>query len=306
MGFYAPHTLVQDARRHGVEVRTPDLNQSAATATLESDERLATQARRMGADRPQVRVRRGGGGAGGVGEARTGGAARHLVRAGDRARPGDRDRRRGGPTPTRRTWRAACRSRCRSWRRWPPPAPSTASGCQRREAIWAAGAVAQAGVDRHGAQRLPGIVTGPERSDAAGHDRDEWARADLWATGREPRGPPHPLHPRAPRLARGRHRRRAGGRRARGSGCWWAASSPTGQRPATAGGTLFVNLEDETGPHQRGGVEGLLDRLPPGGSQRAGHARARPARAIGGRHQRHRRPSRGPPPRRAHQSRDFR
>ena len=23
MGFYSPHTLVQDARRHGVEVRTP-------------------------------------------------------------------------------------------------------------------------------------------------------------------------------------------------------------------------------------------------------------------------------------------
>ena len=28
MGFYSPHTLVQDVRRHGVEVRTPDLNRS--------------------------------------------------------------------------------------------------------------------------------------------------------------------------------------------------------------------------------------------------------------------------------------
>src|SRR5215204_6857588 len=35
MGFYSPHTLVQDARRHGVEVRTPDINASAAGATLE-------------------------------------------------------------------------------------------------------------------------------------------------------------------------------------------------------------------------------------------------------------------------------
>ena len=33
-------------------------------------------------------------------------------------------------------------------------------GMPRREAIWAAGAVAQMGTDRHGAQRLPGIVTG--------------------------------------------------------------------------------------------------------------------------------------------------
>ena len=35
MGFWAPHTLVQDARRHGVTVRTPDLNASSAAATLE-------------------------------------------------------------------------------------------------------------------------------------------------------------------------------------------------------------------------------------------------------------------------------
>ena len=35
MGFYSPHSLVQDARRHGVEVHTPDLNASAALATLE-------------------------------------------------------------------------------------------------------------------------------------------------------------------------------------------------------------------------------------------------------------------------------
>ena len=35
MGFYSPHSLVQDARRHGVEVRTPDINASAADALLE-------------------------------------------------------------------------------------------------------------------------------------------------------------------------------------------------------------------------------------------------------------------------------
>src|SRR4029434_4516928 len=29
MGFYSSHSLVQDARRHGVEVRTPDLNASS-------------------------------------------------------------------------------------------------------------------------------------------------------------------------------------------------------------------------------------------------------------------------------------
>ncbi|MGH3682755.1 MAG: error-prone DNA polymerase, partial [Natronosporangium sp.] len=35
MGFYSPQTLVDDARRHGVVVRRPDINASRATATLE-------------------------------------------------------------------------------------------------------------------------------------------------------------------------------------------------------------------------------------------------------------------------------
>src|SRR5215212_5684062 len=35
MGFWSPNTLVADARRHGVGVRGPDVNRSAATATLE-------------------------------------------------------------------------------------------------------------------------------------------------------------------------------------------------------------------------------------------------------------------------------
>ena len=38
MGFYSPHTLTQDARRHGVEVRTADLARSGATAILEVDD----------------------------------------------------------------------------------------------------------------------------------------------------------------------------------------------------------------------------------------------------------------------------
>jgi error-prone DNA polymerase len=37
MGFYAPAQLVQDARRHGVEVRPPDVNASDWDCTLEAD-----------------------------------------------------------------------------------------------------------------------------------------------------------------------------------------------------------------------------------------------------------------------------
>ena len=38
MGFYSPQTLVADARRHGVVVRGPDLNASAAGPTLERED----------------------------------------------------------------------------------------------------------------------------------------------------------------------------------------------------------------------------------------------------------------------------
>ena len=41
MGFYSPHSLVQDARRHGVKVLTPDLNASSDKATLEVFDRSA-------------------------------------------------------------------------------------------------------------------------------------------------------------------------------------------------------------------------------------------------------------------------
>ena len=35
MGFYAPHSLINDARRHGVTVLGVDVNASDALATLE-------------------------------------------------------------------------------------------------------------------------------------------------------------------------------------------------------------------------------------------------------------------------------
>jgi error-prone DNA polymerase len=48
MGFYAPGTLVEDARRHGVEVRPVDLTRSAWDATLELPEKPAPPAVRLG------------------------------------------------------------------------------------------------------------------------------------------------------------------------------------------------------------------------------------------------------------------
>ena len=111
----------------------------------------------------------------------------------------------------------------------------------RREAIWQAGAVAQGGIDR-----LPGIVTGDHAPSLPGMDDFEMARADLWATGMSPDG--HPT-----RFIRDDLDRLGVVTAAGLWGCEDRSKVLIGgvvthrQRPATAGGTMFVNLEDETG-----------------------------------------------------------
>jgi error-prone DNA polymerase len=230
MGFYSPHTLVQDARRHGVEVRTPDLNASAATATLEGAEKGKAERgappESWGHGGPAVRL--GISYVRGIGDD----AAEQIAAGRPYTDPEDLARRVSLTLPQLEAL-----------------ATSGAFGCfglSRREAIWAAGAVAQMGTDRHGAQRLPGIVTGVTAPALPGMTGDEAARADLWSTGVSPEG--HPT-----RFVR-EHLDSLGVVTATG-----LASVEPGrrvlvggvvthrQRPATAGGTLFVNLEDETG-----------------------------------------------------------
>ena len=114
-------------------------------------------------------------------------------------------------------------------------------GLERREAIWVAGAVAGAGADR-----LDGILCGVEAPRLPGMEPDEEARADLWATGISPEG--HPTRfvretlDRLGVLPADRLGEVANGRRVTVGGVVTHR-----QRPATAGGTMFVNLEDETG-----------------------------------------------------------
>jgi len=236
MGFYAPHTLVQDARRHGVEVRTPDLNASAATATLEPPDEFWPGSGRLeaadpgpelvapedwGRGGPAVRL--------GLGYVRGIGAdlAERIAAGRPYAGPEDLARRVPLELPQLEALATAGAFDC--------------FGLPRREALWAAGAVAQGGPDR-----LPGIVTGVESPPLPAMTGDEMARADLWATGVSPEG--HPT-----RFVRD-HLARLGVVTATGL----AAVQPGErvlvggvvthrQRPATAGGTLFVNLEDETG-----------------------------------------------------------
>jgi error-prone DNA polymerase len=114
-------------------------------------------------------------------------------------------------------------------------------GLGRRPALWTAGAVAHAHADR-----LARVVTGDRVPTLPGMTTAEEAAADLWATGVSPTSSPAQFardHLDALGVTTA-----AGLRAAPHEGTVLVAGVVTHrQRPATARGTTFINLEDETG-----------------------------------------------------------
>jgi error-prone DNA polymerase len=114
-------------------------------------------------------------------------------------------------------------------------------GLDRRAALWAAGAAAQARPDR-----LEGLLMGVEAPPLPGMSPIEQAMADLWATSVSPNS--YPTQFARPRLdalgvvPAARLASHEPGRRVVVGGVVTHR-----QRPATAGGITFLNLEDETG-----------------------------------------------------------
>jgi error-prone DNA polymerase len=224
MGFYSPHSLVQDARRHGVVVRTPDLNASSSGAILEP----------CPGSHNDVAVRLGLGSIRGLGAGRSGARAPSSELAAQIAagRPyqdlEDLVRR----VPDLRLPQLEAM------------ATAGAFGCfglERREALWAVGALSQSRPDR-----LAGVVTGAHAPTLPGMTPVEESVADLWATGVSPDG--HPtwfLRQRLTSLgvvtAKGLWDVTPGDRVLVGGVVTHR------QRPMTAQGTTFINLEDETG-----------------------------------------------------------
>jgi error-prone DNA polymerase len=114
-------------------------------------------------------------------------------------------------------------------------------GLDRRRALWSAGAVAQSR-----AERLAGMVTGASAPVLPGMSPREVSTADLWATGVSPEG--HPTRFVREELERLGAITAAGLAEATGGRRVVVGGVVTHrQRPATAGGTMFLNLEDETG-----------------------------------------------------------
>jgi error-prone DNA polymerase len=225
MGFWSPHTLVQDARRHGVVVRTPDLNASLAKATLEpvSVSPHTSKDDVCGDRGPAVRL--------GIGSVRGIGAdlAEEIEAGRPYASPEDLVRR----VPALNLAQLEAMATAGVFHE--------CFGLPRREALWAVGAVAQSRPDR-----LAGVVTGAESPQLPGMSSVEEAVADLWATGVSPDG--HPTRFLRERLA--------GLGVVTSAGLWTvepgsrltvAGVVTHRQRPMTAQGTTFLNLEDETG-----------------------------------------------------------
>ncbi len=215
MGFWSPHTLVRDARRHGVVVKTPDLIASGVDADLELDPTSqGGWALRLGL----ASIR-------GVGRA----VAQAIVDAAPYRDPADLARRVPGLTQTHleNLATAGVFREC--------------FGLERREALWIAGAAAQS---RSG--RLEGVVTATRAPRLPGMEPVEEAVADLWATGISPDGHPTSfLRERLDELGVITASRLSSGH---GGGRIVVAGVVTHrQRPMTAGGTTFLNLEDETG-----------------------------------------------------------
>ena len=263
MGFYSPASLVSDARRHGVEVLRPDVNLSGADADLE---RAGLGTGSVGA--PPYST--SGGGATGhdaclvqdqpsVGEfdasvpfdhawhRRDG---RFVVRLGlagvtsvgkDAAERIVSERECGGPyaSMTDLTRRVALTSA-------QVEALATAGafdgfGLSRREALWSAGPAAQ-----ESPGQLEGTTVLSEAPTLPGMSEAETTMADLWATAIAPDS--HPMdHVRDAMRVRGVLRVSDLAEVEPGSRVEVAGLVTHRQRPATAGGVTFLNLEDETG-----------------------------------------------------------
>jgi error-prone DNA polymerase len=231
MGFYSPQSLVDDARRHGVEVRRPDINLSAAAATLE-----AAQATRLKSEPGEAPAVWGLGGPAvrqGLSTVRTvGDELARAVEEERRAHGSYRDM----SDLARRTGCSAAHLEALA------TADAFAGfGLSRREALWAAGAAAQ---DKPG--KLAGTVVGAEAPTLPGMGEVDKLIADVWATGLSPDA--HPAQFIRAELGRrgalpiDRLGAVEAGTRIRVGGIVTHR-----QRPATAGGVTFVNLEDETG-----------------------------------------------------------
>lgn len=256
MGFWSPQSLVADARRHGVRVLPADVNRSLAQATVEQreDHQDAGPSDQWEPLRPHpaapssldihddLAVRLGLAPIKGLGER----AAQAIVT----------ERRAHGPYQdladlARRV--SLSRSRLESLA---VSGALDSLGVERRQALWAAGVLSDEHGRRRGASRqgpevwcqptLPGTAVGSQAPTLPTMTDRERQAADLSLTGVSTQGSPLRLL-RASLAADGVLSAADLADQEHGSRVRVAGVVTHRQRPHTASGMIFLNLEDETG-----------------------------------------------------------
>ncbi|HEX9052312.1 MAG TPA: error-prone DNA polymerase [Anaeromyxobacter sp.] len=221
MGFYAPHTLLEDAKRHGVEVRGVDVAASAWESTLEG---AAPGSAAAPGEAPAIRV--------GLHQIR--GLPRDVGDAILSARAeapfesiGDLVRRAG----LSRAWLV----------RLAEAGALGALAPDRRSAVWSS-----LGVGAEEGDLFAGLAPPEPEPDLDSPAPAEEISADFAATGFSPRG--HPMAVMRPGLASRRIRTaRELARMPDRAAVEVAGLVIVRQRPETSKGIVFVSLEDETG-----------------------------------------------------------
>lgn len=245
MGFYSPQSLAADARRHGLEVLRPDVQASDALARVE---RLGPTP--DGGEPLLVPAPSGTGPVTAPG-VRTGDGTRSLaVRLGlssvrsvgeDVAQRVVDERRAHGPFADLRQLVRRVQLSTAQLEALATAGALDSLDVTRREALWAAGALAQEGPDT-----LPGVSVGVSAPMLPGLSDVEIATADVWATGVSVDSYPTQFV-RDGLDAAGVLRVEQAYTHELGRRVAVAGVVTHRQRPGTAGGITFLSLEDETG-----------------------------------------------------------
>ena len=237
MGFYSPNSLVQDAQRHGVVVLGPDVNVSWHDCTVEPisadpDDVVACLGQRWRRGRghvddpirPAVGVRMGLRYVRNLGEREVTRIEAARILGGGFGSPEDLAFRTGLDVDALEGLAGA--------------GALESIGLGRREGMWAAGALAE--IDPGRLALSPGV----EAPALPGMSDEEVHRADLWATSVSSRHPMSFVRDRLEGCLTAAETLEVGRNQARVK---VAGVITHRQRPGTAKGVYFLNLEDETG-----------------------------------------------------------
>ncbi len=222
MGFYPPDALVHEAQRRGIEVVAPDVNRSGVECSLDRDRCVLIGLGYIrGVRRAEIEAL--------VAERRRGGPFTDLAELASRAGA-------GAPALELLAWSGACDSLV---------APLHDQGSPRRLALWRLGvATAARGVGGGGTQLALPLAL-PDAPALRGLSGWEAMLADYSAMGMTVTS--HPMALLRSRLPRGTLDSRELSRHAHGSSVRIGGLVVARQRPGTAGGVVFVLLEDEFG-----------------------------------------------------------